>query len=100
VQGEAEDGSLAAREARAALDGLPRGKAPGSDGLTYEFYTAMWDVVGGPLIAAFNYSFQRPELSAVRGAAGSGSSSSSTRGVASPGPTPPAAGPSPCSTAT
>jgi hypothetical protein len=60
--GEEEDGSLTLQEAKAALDSLPRGKAPGSDGLTYEFYTAMWDVVGQPLVAAFNYSFQQPAL--------------------------------------
>ena len=61
-RGEEEDGMLTLREAEAALTSLPRGKAPGSDGLTYEFYTAMWEVVGEPLVAAFNYSFQQPEL--------------------------------------
>lgn len=35
--GEEEDGSLTLQEAKAALDSLPRGKAPGGDGLTYEF---------------------------------------------------------------
>jgi hypothetical protein len=60
--GEEEDGTLTLQEAQAALDSLPRGKAPGSDGLTYEFYTAMWDVVGRPLVDAFNHSFQQPEL--------------------------------------
>ena len=59
-RGEAEDGSISMQEARAALNSLPRGKAPGSDGLTYEFYTAMWDVVGPRMVAAFNYAFQQP----------------------------------------
>ena len=61
-EGEQEDGTLAVGEAHAALARLPRGKSPGSDGLTYEFYTAMWEVVGAPLVAAFNYSFQQPQL--------------------------------------
>jgi hypothetical protein len=60
--GDEDDGTLTSREAQAALASLPRGKAPGSDGLTYEFYTAMWEVVGRPLVAAFNYSFQQPDL--------------------------------------
>ena len=60
--GEGEAGTLTGREAQAALASLPRGKAPGSDGLTYEFYTAMWDVVGDHLVAAFNYSFEQPGL--------------------------------------
>jgi exonuclease III len=60
--GEGEDGTLTLREAQAALASLPRGKAPGSDGLTYEFYTAYWEQVGQPLVAAFNYSFQQPQL--------------------------------------
>jgi hypothetical protein len=60
--GEEDDGTLTLEEARAALGSLPRGKAPGSDGLTYEFYTAMWEVVGQPLVAAFNHSFQQPTL--------------------------------------
>jgi hypothetical protein len=61
-EGERGDGTITQREAQAALARLPHGKSPGSDGLTYEFYTAMWDVVGAPLVAAFNYSFQQPEL--------------------------------------
>ena len=31
------------RKQQAALASLPRGKSPGSDGLTYEFYGAFWD---------------------------------------------------------
>jgi hypothetical protein len=34
-KGEGEGGTLIGQEAQAALANLPRGKAPGSDGLTY-----------------------------------------------------------------
>ena len=65
-RGEQEDGSITADEAQAALRSLPRGKSPGSDGLTYEFYTAMWEVVGAPLVAAFNYSFSAAAAAGCR----------------------------------
>ena len=51
------DGSVTMAEAAAALRSLPRGKTPGSDGLSYEFYTALWDVVGEYVVAAFNHCF-------------------------------------------
>eukprot|EP00775_Hariotina_reticulata_P015037 gene15037-biopygen719 len=57
--GALPDGSIQEDEAEAALRSLPRGKAPGSDGLTYEFYAALWSEVGDWMIAAFN---QRPYL--------------------------------------
>ena len=52
--GDSQDGSITTQEAEAALHSLPRGKAPGSDGLTYEFYAAFWPEVGDWLLAAFN----------------------------------------------
>lgn len=58
-QGAQADGSISTAEAHDALRSLPRGKSPGSDGLTYEFYTAMWEVVGDPLVAAFNHCFSQ-----------------------------------------
>jgi hypothetical protein len=39
--GELPDGRVKLEEARDALQSLPRGKVPGSDGLTYEFYAAV-----------------------------------------------------------
>ena len=40
-----------------ALQQCPTGKAPGSDGLPYEWYKAFWVVVAGPLLVAFNEPF-------------------------------------------
>ena len=60
-EGPQGDGTITADEALTALRSLPRGKSPGSDGLTYEFYLAMWEVVGQPLVAAFNYAFSDPQ---------------------------------------
>jgi hypothetical protein len=68
--GPSQDGSISLAEAAAALATMPRGKAPGSDGLSYEFYTACWAVMGQPLVDAFNSVFssqqQQPQLSAVQ----------------------------------
>ena len=66
--GAQPDGRMELEEALAALQSLPRGKAPGSDGLTYEFYAAMWDEVGDWLVDAFNSAYlaasqQMPQLS-------------------------------------
>ena len=54
-QGPNPDGSITVAEAAAALSSLPRGKAPGSDGLTYEFYQAFWGELGETMVAAFNH---------------------------------------------
>eukprot|EP00775_Hariotina_reticulata_P003744 gene3744-biopygen5420 len=55
--GELPDGSIQEDEAEAALRSLPRGKAPGSDGLTYEFYATLWSEVGDWMIATFNQPY-------------------------------------------
>jgi hypothetical protein len=66
-EGPAGDGTITIEEAAAALRSLPRGKAPGSDGLTYEFYVTFWAEVGQHLVDAFNSVFtsqqQQPKLS-------------------------------------
>jgi len=60
-QGPQADGSITVEEAAAALASMPRGKSPGSDGFTYEFYGAFWDMLGEPMVAAFNYSFSQQQ---------------------------------------
>lgn len=51
------EGLFSPEELHAALGTLPRGKSPGSDGLPYELYTALWDVLGQPMCDAFNEAF-------------------------------------------
>ena len=52
------EGPLSVAELRVALTTLPRGKSPGTDGLPYELYLALWDELGQPLCDAFNEALQ------------------------------------------
>ncbi|KAF8059970.1 transposon TX1 protein [Scenedesmus sp. PABB004] len=70
-RGQDPEGLLTLAEATAALAGLPRGAAPGSDGLTCEAYAALWEVLGEPLVQAFNYHYLNqaagaPQLAATQ----------------------------------
>ncbi|KAF8060289.1 transposon TX1 protein [Scenedesmus sp. PABB004] len=70
-RGQDPVGLLTFAEAAAALDSLPRGAAPGSDGLTCEAYAALWEVLGEPLVQAFNYHYLNqaagaPQLAATQ----------------------------------
>ena len=56
-EGDLGDGSLTLGELASALKGLPRGKAPGRDGIPYEFYRRFWDQVGDYLLAALQEAF-------------------------------------------
>ena len=53
-EGELGEEGISAAELAGALKTCARGKTPGLDGLTYEFYRAFWDVVGEPLAEVFN----------------------------------------------
>jgi hypothetical protein len=53
-------GDITVEELEAALRRLPRGKAPGTDGLPYEFYTALWPELGPRLCAVLNEAFHSP----------------------------------------
>ena len=50
------EGYLSVDEVRLALEGMARGKSPGSDGLPMEFYLAFWDVLGSDLVDVLNAS--------------------------------------------
>lgn len=51
------DGTVTAACLRRALEGAANGKAPGSDGLTYEVYKAFWAALAQPLADCFNEAF-------------------------------------------
>ncbi|KAF8060290.1 hypothetical protein HT031_004825 [Scenedesmus sp. PABB004] len=70
-RGQDPEGLLTFAEATAALASLPRGAAPGSDGLTCEAYAALWEVLGEPLVQALNYHYLNqaagaPQLAATQ----------------------------------
>ena len=48
------DGSLSFDECFAALNGLAKGKSPGSDGLLMEFYVTFWPILGTDLVNVLN----------------------------------------------
>ena len=54
---EATDGAMTVAELAAALQSMPNGRAPGPDGLPYEYFTAFWDVLGPELLAVANEAY-------------------------------------------
>ena len=46
AEGANGDGSMPATELEPSLRSLPRGKAPGMDGIPYEFYQRFWPFLG------------------------------------------------------
>lgn len=57
------EGYLTVSEVYTALNGMARGKSPGSDGLPMEFYAAFWDTLGSDLVEVFNASLDLGFLS-------------------------------------
>jgi Reverse transcriptase (RNA-dependent DNA polymerase) len=55
--GPTPDGHVTLPCAKAALSQAANGKAPGSDGLPYEVYDVLWDLVGEAMVAAWNEAF-------------------------------------------
>ena len=51
------EGLLSREETFSALQGMARGKSPGSDDLPVEFYWTFWDLIGSDLVAVFNESY-------------------------------------------
>ena len=52
--------SISLDELTDSLHRMPRGKSPGSDGLTYEFYQQYWTELGPLLLGALREAFQDP----------------------------------------
>ena len=48
---------IALEELKTSLASLSRGKQPGSDGLPYEFYQQLWDLLGNTLLEVFLEAF-------------------------------------------
>ena len=59
---ESCEGLLSLNEASEALRLSNRNKTPGSDGLTVEFYSAFWSLLGPLLVDMFNESLAHREL--------------------------------------
>ena len=57
-EGTAGDGSISLEELTQTLQGMPRGKSPGFDGLPYEFYQRCWDQLGPELTAVLSEALQ------------------------------------------
>ena len=57
-EGSAGDGSISLEDLTKALGTLPRSKAPGFDGLPYEFYQRFWEQLGPELTAVLQEAFQ------------------------------------------
>ncbi len=57
AEGANGDGSIPITELQDALRSMPRGKAPGLDGIPYEFYQRFWPTVGQELTAVLQDAF-------------------------------------------
>ena len=62
LEREACEGAFTLDELYAALKGLQTGKAPGSDGLSTEFYLCFWNDLGNSLLSVLNESFEASSL--------------------------------------
>ena len=60
---ESCEGHLTLDECLSALQGMARGKTPGSDGFSMEFYLAFWPSLGADLVQVLNLAFESGQLS-------------------------------------
>ena len=57
------EGCLTLEECFAALNGMPRGKTPGSDGFPMEFFLHFWQSLGADLVRVLNVAYETGQLS-------------------------------------
>ena len=62
-QADNYNGLLTKKECASSLKQFSKGKSSCSDGLTAEFYLALWELLGQELVDSLNYAFQMGELS-------------------------------------
>ena len=56
------DSLLTKEECLASLKQFSKGKSPGTDGLTAEFYLAFWELLGQELVDSLNHAFEMDEM--------------------------------------
>ena len=61
-QADSCDGLLTKEECYASLKSFCKGKSPGTDGLTVEFYLSFRELLGQELVESFNYAFEKGEM--------------------------------------
>ena len=61
-QADSCDGLLTKEECYASLKSFSKGKSPGTDGLTAEFFLSFWKLLGQELVDSFNYAFEKGEM--------------------------------------
>ena len=57
------EGVLTIHESEQALNSFKKGKSPGNDGITSEFYQYFWSDIGAMMVHGFNDAFYKGELS-------------------------------------
>ena len=57
------EGPLTYEECNEALSSFSRGKSPGEDGFTAEFYIKFFDILGEDLVRSLNHAYEKGELS-------------------------------------
>ena len=60
---EKADGLLTYAECKESLDSFSRGKSPGEDGFTVEFYSEFFDLIGNDLVESLNAAYENEQLS-------------------------------------
>lgn len=60
------EGKITYNEYFSVLQSFQKNKTPGNDGLTVEFYSAFWPLIGKYLVDCINYVYQFGELSNIQ----------------------------------